>query len=161
MSVNHTENSENHTENKAEIFMLGEVAEASALLRVVAEPRPPGDYSVKSAIRRAARRVSKFLPRGRGLSFNRAEDLWREEAKAVRSWEMDAIRRAAAAREQDARETAAAHAGLRALHQAYAQTDAEFFRPQMEAIERVLHETGAGPTSLGSGSGPLGDETGE
>lgn len=138
--------------------MLGEVAEASALLQVIAEDRPPGDYSVKGAINRAARRVSRFLPRGKSLSVSRTEDLWRQEAKAVRSWEMDAIRRAAAARERDARDTSQIHARLRALHQAYAATDPGFYGPQMEAIERVIGGHGLGTGRLGDGSGPLGDD---
>lgn len=91
MSEKNTGNPVNRTEC-GEVLMLGEVAEASALLQVIAEDRPPGDYSVKGAINRAARRVSRFLPRGKSLSVSRTEDLWRQEAKAVRSWEMDAIR---------------------------------------------------------------------
>lgn len=69
------------------VRFMSSVAEASHLLRRVAEPRPVGD-SIKAAITRAARRC--------GLRPGRAEDLWRCEARQVKSEEMDAIRRAAA-----------------------------------------------------------------
>lgn len=71
---------------------MSTVAEAAALLRTIAEPRPVGD-TVKAAINRAAKRVSRFLHNP--MSASRAEDLWREEARAVRAEEMDALRRAA------------------------------------------------------------------
>lgn len=76
---------------------MSAVAEASSLLREVAEPRPVGD-TVKEAINRAARRVSKFA--SRPISASRVEDIWRQEARAVRAEEMDAIRKAAEARQQ-------------------------------------------------------------
>jgi hypothetical protein len=80
--------SENPTEksvNRAEVFLMSAVAEAACLLRQLAEPRPVGD-TIKAAINRAARRVR--------LSPGRTEDIWRQEARAVRAEEMDAIRRA-------------------------------------------------------------------
>lgn len=123
---------------------MSAVAEAASLLRQVAEPRPVGD-TVKAAINRAARRVA--------IRPSRVEDIWREEAKAIRAEEMDAIRRAAAGRkaEEDARDTEAALAGLRALYRAYAEADSEFFQPQMVAIERFLLSQGAGASEVGEG----------
>jgi hypothetical protein len=69
----------------SEVFLMSAVAEASHLLRQLAEPRPVGD-TIKAAINRAARRVK--------IKAGRVEDIWRQEARAVRAEEMDAIRRA-------------------------------------------------------------------
>lgn len=134
---------------------MSAVAEASTLLRQVAEPRPVGD-TVKQAINRAARRVSKFNP----MSAGRCEDIWRQEARAIRAEEMDAIR--AAARRRDARETAETVSRLRSLHAAYAETDPDLFGPQMEAIERFLGDFGGreGSGSEASGTVDIPEEQG-
>lgn len=88
---------EKFTEN--EVFLMSAVAEASALLRSLADPRPAGD-SVKSAISRAAKRVARFVPPHWAHRWHagRAEDIWRQEARGIWAEEMDAIRRAADAR---------------------------------------------------------------
>lgn len=93
MSEFPTENSEFYPE-KLETFDMTAVAEAASLLRSVAEPRPVGD-TVKAAINRAAKRVSKYMREP--MRPSRAEDIWREEARMVRAEELDAIRRAAEA----------------------------------------------------------------
>ena len=83
------------------ISFVSAVAEAAFRLRRIAEPRPVGDR-VKAAIDRAAKRA--------GLPVQRVENLWYGEARVVKAEEMDAIRRADAARqakEQSAREQAA------------------------------------------------------
>lgn len=80
--------SENTTPNsvkRSEVLLMTAVAEASSLLRQLAEPRPIGD-TVKAAISRAAR-----LAR---MNYSRAEDIWRREAKMVRAEEMDVLRQA-------------------------------------------------------------------
>lgn len=67
---------------------MNAVSEASIRLRRIAEPRPVGD-TVKEAINRSARRVSKFLRQsGFGpMTATRAEDLWRQEAPLTqRKW---------------------------------------------------------------------------
>ena len=71
---------------------MSAIAEASQLLRIVAEPRPVGD-SVKSAITRAARRV--------GFPIARAENIWRQEARRIDASEMDRLR-AVAMQKQEA-----------------------------------------------------------
>lgn len=76
------------------------IDEASSLLRAIAEPRPIGD-TIKTAITRAARRVTPFLPEP--MSYGRAEDLWRREARRVDAYELDAIRSAKAKRDADHR----------------------------------------------------------
>jgi hypothetical protein len=57
--------------------------EASALVRLVAEPRRM-DETVSSCIRRAAILL--------GWSYRRTEDIWRKEARRIDSWEMDQLR---------------------------------------------------------------------
>ncbi|WP_157091438.1 hypothetical protein [Methylobacterium nodulans] len=71
------------------------VDQASQLLRELAEPRPVGD-TVKAAITRAARAVSAVLQEP--MSYGRAEDIWRREARRIDAAEMDAIRAAHARR---------------------------------------------------------------
>ncbi len=72
---------------------------AALLLQEIAEPRPVGD-SVKAAITRAARAVNVFLGDREKLSYGRAEDLWRREARRIDAHELDAIRAAHGARAQ-------------------------------------------------------------
>jgi hypothetical protein len=109
---------------------MSAVAEAATLLRQVAEPRPVGD-TVKAAINRAARRVS--------IRPGRVEDIWREEAKAIRAEEMDAIRRAAA-QERVAREAKHELAELDARIarlEALLVHDEDHYRPQVDALRSV------------------------
>lgn len=72
---------------------------AALLLQEIAEPRPVGD-SVKAAITRAARAVNVFLGDRETLSYGRAEDLRRREARRIDAHELDAIRAAHRARDQ-------------------------------------------------------------
>ncbi|WP_238297510.1 hypothetical protein [Methylobacterium soli] len=74
---------------------------ASSMLREIAEPRPVGD-TIKLAIARAARAVSSHLPEP--MSYARAENLWRGEARRIDAAEMDAIRAAHAARAKSLRQ---------------------------------------------------------
>lgn len=67
------------------------VEQAAFLMREIAEPAPVGD-SVKLAITRVAHAVSKFLQEP--MSYGRAEDIWRREARRIDAAEMDAIRSA-------------------------------------------------------------------
>lgn len=57
--------------------------EAASLIRRAAEPCAAGEY-IANQIARAATRL--------GLSYRRAEDIWRREAKRIDSWEMDLLR---------------------------------------------------------------------
>ncbi|WP_170246039.1 hypothetical protein [Methylobacterium gnaphalii] len=61
------------------------------MIRDLAEPRPVGD-TVKAAITRASRAVSAFLQEP--MSYGRAEDIWRREARRIDAAEMDALRAA-------------------------------------------------------------------
>lgn len=85
--------------------------DAALLLQQIAEPRPIGD-SVKAAITRAARAVNVFLGDREKLSYGRAEDLWRREARRIDAHELDAIRAAHRVRAQ--RRDEALRAELRA-----------------------------------------------
>ena len=128
--------SEKRTESSERKFMNA-VSEASIRLRRIAEPRPVGD-TVKEAINRSARRVSKFLRQAgfSPMSATRAEDLWRQEARRVDAEEMDAIRAADAAAErviEEARNALAEHDARIARLEALLVQDEEFHRDQVAA----------------------------
>lgn len=124
-----------------EVFLMSAVAEASTLLRSVAEPCPAGD-SVKAAINRAAKRVAKFIPPHWSSRWHvgRAEDIWRQEARGVWAEEMDAIRRAADAKvAQEARnEFRELNAKIARLEAAMGISDEDFTRPQADAWRASL-----------------------
>lgn len=112
---------------------MSAVDEASTLLRKIAEPRPVGD-SVKSAITRAARRVSALFP----LSMSRAEDIWRKEARLIRAEEMDAIRRLADRRivEEAQRERSELERRISRLEALLVQ-DEDFYRSGLDALREM------------------------
>lgn len=85
--------------------------EAADLMRDIAEPRPVGD-TIKGAITRAAKAVSAFLPNREPMSYGRAEDIWRHEARRIEAHEMDAIRAAHGARARSLRAEARAAGAL-------------------------------------------------
>jgi hypothetical protein len=116
---------------------MSSVAEASFLLRRVAEPRPVGD-TVKTAIIRAARRVSRYMLQP--MAPGRAEDIWRREARAIRVEEMDAIRKAAAAdREvQEAKHVLADIDARIARLEALLVSDADFHGEQVAQARKAL-----------------------
>lgn len=60
-------------------------AEASELLRRLAEPAPAGVH-IEALIRRVSRRV--------GIGFSRAKSIWYGEARRIDSEEMDRLRKA-------------------------------------------------------------------
>src|SRR5438105_5016565 len=62
------------------------IAEAQALVRRCAEPRPAGD-NIKGAIRRASWRT--------GMPFSRAKNIWYGDARRIEAAEMDRLRRGA------------------------------------------------------------------
>ena len=66
--------------------------EASTLLRNLAEPVSAGE-SIKALINRAARKA--------GMTTSRARKCWYGEAKAILAQEMDALRGAAAKRQEE------------------------------------------------------------
>lgn len=100
-------------------------SEAAVLVRQWAGPRQPSD-SVKTLIRRAARRL--------GFSYSRTKAIWYGEARAVLAGEMDALRK----REK----------------RGHAETDIEALRRRIDHLERHLAiadaaETGARPDAGG------------
>lgn len=100
MWVDHPEHSEKRTEGRR----MTPGAQAARMLREIAEPRPVGD-TVKAAITRAARAVSAAMnSTGGALSYGRAEDIWRGEARRIDAAEMDAIRDAYERRNRSLRE---------------------------------------------------------
>jgi hypothetical protein len=60
--------------------------EAAELVQRAAEPRAPAE-KIKVSITRAAKKL--------GWSYRRTEDIWRQEARRIDSWEMDLLRRMA------------------------------------------------------------------
>ena len=107
------------SENRSEKSEMSSVAEASVLIRKVAEPRPIGD-SVKAAIRRAAKAL--------GFNFSRAKDIWYEDARRIDAHEMDALR------------------GLAERYANIATTlryqDEDFHRTQADALEYFANRLG-------------------
>lgn len=112
---------------------MSAVAEASVLLRRIAEPRMADD-SVKTLIVRAARKVSRFFP----LTPSRAEDIWRREARLIRAEEMDAIRKAAEDRivGEVKRERSELETRLARLEALLLQ-DEEFHSPEVAALRQL------------------------
>lgn len=100
------------SEKLSEFSEMSSLAEASNLIRRVAEPRPVGD-SVKAAISRAARKL--------GLTFSRAKSIWYGEAHRIEAAEMDALRKQAGIYETVAN-------NLR-------NSDEDFHRAQIDALE--------------------------
>ena len=62
-----------------------DVREAAQLLQLLAEPLAPRE-KVQLWIRRAAARAN--------FDLNRAEDIWRKDARRIDAWEMDTLRAA-------------------------------------------------------------------
>jgi hypothetical protein len=60
--------------------------EAAELVQRIAEPRAPAER-IKVSITRVATRL--------GWTYRRTEDIWRQEARRIDSWEMDLLRRMA------------------------------------------------------------------
>jgi len=108
---------------------MSSLAEASALVRRVAEPRPAGD-KVKAAIVRAARRL--------GFPVSRTKDLWYRDARRIDAHEMDRLRERAARVE-----ARLAVASLLALRGRLAAADADFHRPTLAALDDALRAMGA------------------
>lgn len=115
-------------ENQSGKRKMSSAREASALVRQIAEPRPVGD-SVKSAIGRAARRL--------GFSFSRTKDIWYAHARRIHAEEIDQLRGQAARRE-----AALAVENLLVLRNRLIQTDPEFHRDTIGALERALASVG-------------------
>jgi hypothetical protein len=122
MSGNSTEKSG----KRSEVFLMSAVAEASHLLRQLAEPRPVGD-TIKAAINRAARRVK--------IKVGRVEDIWRQEARAVRAEEMDAIRRAVM--EEARLEYSRLVNRIASIEATLRESDPDFHRPQADALHEA------------------------
>lgn len=124
------------SDKRSEKFEMSSVAEASTLLRRVAGPRGSGD-NIKRLIERAARRV--------GFGYSRARDIWYEDARRIDSEEMDRLRdRAAKFEAQETRDS------LVAMRARLAQTDPEFHRETIDALDSALRAMGAevGPVGL-------------
>lgn len=126
---------------KSERPMSG-VAEAAMLLQTIAgSPERP----VKAAIARAALRVSNFL--APPMSYGRAEDIWRQEARLIRSEEMDAIRAAAAERRRKEEAGRNAAKELASLYLGVAerlrQIDEDFHGHEIARLQRTARALGA------------------
>ncbi len=116
------------SDSASEFSEMSSVSEASVLLRRVAGPREAGD-SVKTLIRRAARRL--------GWEFSRTRGLWYAAARRIDSEEMDRLRSEASRAEAQALQQR-----ISSLHARLAATDAEFHRDTIDALERALRAMG-------------------
>lgn len=105
-----------------------QIAEA---LHELSEPAPRGD-KIKKAIERAAKRA--------GLSYWRTFDLWYGKARRIEQFECDAITDALKAkRDQETRnELHDLRLRLARLESLLVQTDAEFYRPHLDALGSPL-----------------------
>jgi hypothetical protein len=78
------------------------------------------------------------------MTFGRAEDIWRKEARAIRAEEMDALRRASK-REQETRDEAQAlEARLARIEAALVAIDPDFHRDAIDALRRAARPLGQG-----------------
>ncbi len=107
MSMNAYENSHKLYEGGN----IGSVREASDLLRGLASPFPPGDR-IKASIWRAVKKVTLELTSYGcdGMDYNRGRSIWYRQARRIEAFEIDAIRRAAIAREAIERAIRTQHA---------------------------------------------------
>ena len=110
------------------------IAEAQALVRLCAEPRPAGD-NIKGAIRRASWRT--------GMPFSRAKSIWYGDARRIEAAEMDRLRRGA-----ENAEIAQAVAGVEILRKMLASCFPD--------ADRILAELAAALRAHGVGANELG-----
>jgi hypothetical protein len=108
---------------------------ASVNLKQLAEPFTRGD-KIKAMIARAARRA--------GLSYWRAFDLWYAKARRVEPYELAAIETALQAkRDEEARnEFRELKTRLLRLESRLVQTDAEFHREDISALQSTVRQRG-------------------
>lgn len=144
----------NHDKSSCPICS-GENMIAGEMQRVVlgaAAPIRPGD-TVKAQLNRAWEALGR-------PQFWRVRAAWYGEAGCWSATAVDDMRRRSRARlerEARAREHAKeAAATLRALRETYAQTDPEFYRDQILAIEQALRDAGCEVRPMGDGCRAVG-----
>lgn len=114
---------------------MSSVNEACDLVQRVAEPRASAD-SVKALVVRAARRL--------GFSFTRTRDIWYRHARRIDAHEMDRLRETAARIEADI-----AINSVLALRRRLTETDEEFHRETISALDDALRAMGATVDPMG------------
>lgn len=140
MSVNQAKKAANRAEG---VCIMSNSAEAAALMRRIAEPYPAGD-KIKAAIQRAQRRVSEELRRAgfTGMMYGRAKRIWKEEARRIDGFELDAMRRAAKleriALVQADVEIRLSIERYSAMRDALAAKDEAFFGPEIARLGNVI-----------------------
>lgn len=111
----------------------GTIECAGRLLRLAAGVRMPGE-GVKSTVARAARAT--------GFSYTRARDIWYGDARRIDASEMDALRRLERERAEKLRaihrEKLSAIEQLAALRARLQTRDADFHKPDIDAIDFAL-----------------------
>lgn len=108
---------------------MNATAEASILVRQIAEPRPVGD-SVKAAMGRAHRAL-------RGWTFNRVRDVWHADHRIkISADEMAQLRAAVHAAKEESRdpEIAELRARIAYTEERLQRIDPSFFAPTLKAI---------------------------
>jgi hypothetical protein len=119
------------SDKSSEAKIMSAIAEASHLVRQIAEPCPAGD-SVKAAMLRACRRVGS-------LSFNRVKDIWYADRRvSVSGDELNHLRAIARAKEEAvARDEYQSVIGrIARLEAALRLADEEFTREEIASLQR-------------------------
>ena len=133
MSANPTEPSANRTEKS--VMHVSGVEEASSLLFELSKPWTPGE-TLKSALNRVAKTVNTVGMKQKilrePLKVGRVEDIWKLEARLVRSEEMDAIRLAA-----KVAKITSLPKQLTALEETLALVDPEYFGPVLQVLREA------------------------
>lgn len=119
------------SEISSEKSELSDVAHASALLKSQISP-PVG--SVKDRITKAARRLK--------WSISRVKDIWYQDARLIKSHEMDRLKAVARVideqRENDETKTA-----ISRLISRLSAIDAEFHGPEIDRLRALAHRIGS------------------
>lgn len=112
---------------------MSTLAEASMLVRTLAEPRPAGGDSVKAAVQRAARKLH-------GWTANRVQDVWDADPRVrISADEMDRLRAAA---RRDRQEESEAHDAFQLVLARLDRIEA-LLKADQDAVRQVDAEVGS------------------
>lgn len=116
------------------------IADPSEGLKFLAEPRPGGD-PIKAAIDRATKRVVAFHAK---FHYWRAYDIWFRKARRVEDYEVQAIIRAAEAKETKElrNEFAEIRNRILILEARLSAQDADFHGPSIEGLGEMTRQFG-------------------
>lgn len=125
------------SDKSSEVKFMSATAEASFLIRQLAEPIPPGD-SVKAGLSRAYRRLE-------GWTFNRVRDVWHADHRIrISAEELAHLRNVAKAKAEDADrdEFSELRTRISILEHRLATIDPDFHSEAIEAISQASSHNG-------------------